>query len=284
MENTKQYRYCGEFILGAYKLQVVHPPGASLFLIIARIFAAVGDMLSADPSNIAFAVNIMSGILTACTGMFICWGTMYMGKMILVGRGNSTDRSNYVLLLLAGLVGGLSAAFTASVWFSAVEGEVYAMSTFFSAMTLWAVLKWYYLPERPENDHWLVFAVFAAGLSIGVHLLSLLVFPAMGVFYYLKKYEKTTLLGIVLGFLGGVIGLAIMQKVIITGLPSLMLKFDMFMVNTLGLPFNSGLILLILVIGGLLYWGLRKAHREGRHNLQLIMVSLGLVVVAVYTD
>ena len=274
---------CGEFILGAYKLQVVHPPGAPLFLMIGRIFAWIGSMFSSDPSNIAFAVNIMSGMCTAFAGMFVCWTAMYLGKILLVGRDGEEKEVFFVPLILAGLTAGLSAAFCASVWFSAVEGEVYAMSTFFTAMTMWALLKWYYLPDTPDSDRWIVFAVFIAGLSIGVHLLSILTFPALAVFVYLKKYKNFTWTGFFFSVVAGLIALFIVQKVIISGLPSLLNKLDIFMVNSLGLPFNSGLIPFLLIVGGLLWWGLRKAQREGRRNLQLMLVSLALVIIGYST-
>ena len=152
VERTGSLWDCGEFILGAYKLQVVHPPGAPLFLIIGRMFAMMGDALSSDPSNIAFAVNLMSGMVTAFAGMFVCWSTMYLGKLSLVGRDESTNSNQNIALLLSGLAAGLSATFCVSVWFSAMEGEVYAMSTFFTALTMWALLKWYYLPDTGKSD------------------------------------------------------------------------------------------------------------------------------------
>ena len=161
---------CGEFILGAYKLQVVHPPGAPLFLMIGRMFSMMGDAFSSNPSDIAFAVNLLSGLVTAFVGMFVCWSTMYLGKMSLMGRDEATDGNQNIALLLSGIVAGLSSTFCISVWFSAMEGEVYAMSTFFTALTMWSLLKWYYLPDVPKSDRWIVFSMFMAGLSIGVHL------------------------------------------------------------------------------------------------------------------
>ncbi|HQW55184.1 MAG TPA: DUF2723 domain-containing protein [Saprospiraceae bacterium] len=281
-ERTGSLWDCGEFILGAYKLQVVHPPGAPLFLLIGRMFAMVGA-LTDNPSNIAFAINIMSGICTAFAGMFVCWSTMYLGKIIHVGREGEEKPEYFFPLLLSGIVGGLSAAFCASVWFSAVEGEVYAMSTFFTALTMWTVLKWYYLPDKPDSDRWLVLAVFMAGLSTGVHLLSLLTFPALAVFVYIKKYKNFTWLGFFFSLLAGLFALFVVQKVVITGLPSLLNNLDIFMVNSLGLPFNTGLIPFLIIIAGGLWWGLRKAHAQGRRNLQLVLVALSLVIIGYST-
>ncbi len=181
---------CGEFILGAYKQEVVHPPGAPLFLLVGRLFIWLAETFSdtkAHPENIAFAVNFMSGICTAFGAMFLAWVTIILGKLSLVGREGETDGGQNFALAGAGLVAGLSMTFTTSIWFSAVEGEVYAMSTFFTCLTVWSMLKWYNLPDEPRHDRWLVFTVYAAALSIGVHLLSLLTFPALAMLYYFKK-------------------------------------------------------------------------------------------------
>ncbi|MDX1477654.1 MAG: DUF2723 domain-containing protein, partial [Saprospiraceae bacterium] len=194
-ERTGSLWDCGEFILGAYKLQVVHPPGAPLFLTVGRLFTWVADILSNNPSDIAFAVNLMSGMFTAFAAAFVAWSTMIFARLSFVGRGGEMDQAQAWLSAGAGLVAGLATAFCSSVWFSAVEGEVYAMSTFFTAMTAWAMFKWYGLPDEPKHDRWIIFAIYCAGLSIGVHLLSLLTFPMMAVLYYLKKYQKTTLRG-----------------------------------------------------------------------------------------
>ena len=173
---------CGEFILGAYKLQVVHPPGAPLFLIVGRMFAWVGDLFSDNPEHIAFAVNLMSGMCSAFAATFICWATIALGKLTLVGRADEPSLTQDIALAMTGITAGLATAFSSSVWFSAVEGEVYAMSTFFTCMTLWATIKWYSMPDNEKSDRWLVFAIYSTGLSLGVHLLSLLTFPALALF------------------------------------------------------------------------------------------------------
>ncbi len=274
---------CGEFILGAYKLQVVHPPGAPLFLMIGRMFAMIGDALSSNPSDIAFAVNLMSGMVTAFVGMFVCWSTMYLGKLSIVGRDDASDKNQNIALLMSGLVAGLSSTFCISVWFSAMEGEVYAMSTFFTALTLWSLLKWYYLPDVPKSDKWIVFSLFMAGLSIGVHLLSILTFPALAVFYYLKKYKNFRWVGFFAAIGAGLVVLFIVQKLIIVGLPDLLVTLDIFAVNSLGLPFYSGLVPFLAILGGALYWGIKKSHTKGYHNLQLALVSLLLIIIAYST-
>lgn len=280
-ERTGSLWDCGEFILGAYKLQVVHPPGAPLFLMIGRLFSWVADILSNDPSRIAFAVNLMSGISSAAAAMFVAWTTMIFSNLALNGRSTEEPADNQKLLIIgSGIVAGLATAFSSSIWFSAVEGEVYALSTFFTTLTLWATAKWYWLPDEPQNDRWLIFAFYSAGLSIGVHLLSILTFPAIGLFYYFKKYKEHTFLGMLAGAAGGVVLLGIIQILIITGIPSLWAKLDLMMVNGFGLPFHSGLIPLFLIIGGVLYAGFRYAHKNGNSTIQNLMVGLSLVLVS----
>lgn len=153
---------CGEFIAGAYKLQVVHPPGAPLFLLIGRMFTWVASLISKNPEDIAFSVNLLSGICSALTATLVCWVTMILGKLALSGRKEEPDSNQIFALVAAGLVAGLCTAFATSIWFSAVEGEVYAMSTFFTALTLWAMMKWYNAPDEPASDKWIIFAVYSA--------------------------------------------------------------------------------------------------------------------------
>ncbi|HMO41320.1 MAG TPA: DUF2723 domain-containing protein [Saprospiraceae bacterium] len=274
---------CGEFILGAYKLQVVHPPGAPLFALVGRMFTWVADIISDNPEHIAYSVNLMSGICTAMAATFVCWITIMLSKLTLVGREGTPDTAQTIALAGAGIVAGLGTAFASSIWFSAVEGEVYAMSTFFTALTLWAVIKWYALPDTPQTDRWLLFAVYAAGLSIGVHLLSLLTFPALALFFYFKKYQKHTFWGMAAATGIGVVILGVIQKIIIVGIPTLWSQLELFMVNTLGMPFHSGLIPTLLIVGAAIFLGLRYAHRKESVVLQYIIVGATLVTLGFST-
>lgn len=282
-ERTGSLWDCGEFILGAYKLQVVHPPGAPLFLLIGRLFAWIGSIFSDDPANIAFAVNMMSSTCTAFAAAFIAWVTMDLTKLAFVGRDAELDNGQSLATAGAGLIAGLTTAFATSIWFSAVEGEVYAMSTFFTTLTLWSTVKWYTLPDTPDSDRWLLFTVYAGGLSIGVHLLSLLTFPALGLFYYFKKYKNHNILGMAAAAGIGVVVLGFIQKFIIVGIPVLWSKMELLMVNSFGLPFHSGLIPTILIIGAIFYFSLNYAHKKGNQLLQLIMVGSALVVISFST-
>ncbi len=280
VESTGSLWDCGEFILGAYKLQVVHPPGAPTFVIIGRFFALLGDWFSAEPSGIAVAVNLMSAMCSAFAATFVAWITMILAKMAVHGRENEPDFWSNIGLAFAGITAGLTAAFSTSIWFSAVEGEVYAMSTFFTALTLWAMVKWYHLPNENTHDRWILFAVFSAGLSIGVHLLSILTFPALALLYYYKKFQKPNLKGAILAALAGVGFIAAIQTFIITGLPGLWVKYELMMVNSFGMPFHSGLIPLILTIAAVFWFGLRYVQKKRSHVMQLIVIGAFLVTTA----
>lgn len=282
-ERTGSLWDCGEFILGAYKLQVVHPPGAPVFLLVGRLFTWVAELVSNDPQDIAFAVNLMSGISTAFAAMFVAWVAIILGKLMLVGREGEPDNGQMVALAGAGLVAGLATAFSTSIWFSAVEGEVYAMSTFFTALTLWATIHWYALPDEPKHDRWLIFAIYASGLSIGVHLLSILTFPALAFFFYLKRYKNHTFLGMLAAAGVGVLMIVGIQSLIVTGLPKLWGKFELLMVNGLGLPVHSGLIpLLLLLVGGVAF-GFRYAEKKNNPTLQSAIMAVALVIISYST-
>ncbi|MBK7879296.1 MAG: DUF2723 domain-containing protein [Saprospiraceae bacterium] len=282
VERTGSLWDCGEFVLGAYKLQVVHPPGAPLFLIIGRMFTWVADVLSDDPSKIAFAVNLMSGICSAFAATFICWVTIIFGKISLYGRGKDEEASQDLGVLGAGLVAGLATAFATSVWFSAVEGEVYSMSTMFTTMTLWAAVKWYYLSNDPKNDRWLIFSLYSAGLSIGVHLLSLLAFPTIAILYYYKKWEKKSFLGFCIAGLVGVVSIVLFQALVVSGIPQLWSMFEMLCVNSFGLPFHSGLVPTVALLSFIFYYGLKKSKEKGNDLLYKLFLT-GLLITISYT-
>lgn len=273
----------GEFIAGAYKLQVVHPPGAPLFLMVGRVFALLADLFSSNPADIGFMVNLLSGISTAFAGMFTAWICIRLSRHGLTGRGEETTSGQNFAMFFGGIAAGLAGVFATSVWFSAVEGEVYAMSNFFTMLTLWATVKWYTLPEAKGNDRYLLLAFYAIGLSIGVHLLSVLVIPALGLLYYFKKSEKPSFWGVVIATIMGLITLVIILKGVIVGIPYLWSKFELFTVNSLGLPIQSGLIpLLILLVGGF-YLGLRYAFKNNKFALERALIAFMLVIIGYST-
>ena len=283
VERTGSLWDCGEFISAAYKLQVVHPPGAPLFIIMARMFTWVAELFSDDPAAVGHAVNLFSGVATAFAAAFVGWSTTLLSKMATVGRKGEVSRDQAITFAISGIAAGLTAAFATSVWFSAVEGEVYALSTFFTALTVWSAVKWYSLPKDPQHDRWLLFAVFAAALSIGVHLLSLLTFPALALFYYYKKFNKRSLGGGIIAMLVGVLMIVIIQKVIIVGVPSLWYALDIMMVNSFGLPPNSGIIPTVIILAAVLYFGLRYAEKKRKPLLEQGILAVMLAIIGYST-
>jgi hypothetical protein len=279
VERTGSLWDCGEFILGAYKLQVVHPPGAPLFVLIGSVFAHFGDLVSNNPADIAFAVNFMSGLFSALTALLVAKTTMILGRKMILAPDEDSSVAHRIAVNGAGLVAGLTTAFSTSIWFSAVEGEVYAMSTFFTALTVWASFKWYSLPDTRDADRWLLFAIFMGGLSIGVHLLSILSFPILTLLYYYKKYKKHTYQGILLSLFVGVFMMYFTLKIVIAGIPWLWTKFELMMVNGLGLPFHTGLIPLVILIAAIFYFAFRYAERKKSYLLHLTTISAMLIVI-----
>jgi Protein of unknown function (DUF2723) len=280
IESTGSLWDCGEFVAGAAKLQVVHPPGAPLFLLIGRLFVWVGQLFSGANETAALSVNMMSGLCTAAAAMFIAWSTSILGKMMLVGRDEKMDFGQTIAACGAGVVGGLSSAFLTSNWFSAVEGEVYAMSTFFTCMTIWAIIKWYHLPNTAKSDRWIIFAIYASALSIGVHLLSLLTFPALALFYYFKKYDKHDLKGVILAGLSGIALVVLMQKIIVTGLPSIWGSLELLLVNSMGLkPMLYSTIILLGLIAAVCYFGIKYATEKKNALLQNLIVAFTVSVI-----
>lgn len=283
VERTGSLWDCGEFVLGAYKLQVVHPPGAALFLLVGRMFAGLASLVSDNPSDIAFSVNLMSGMYTSLAAVAVAWMTMIFGKIALVGRKGNTDAATNLALGGAGLVAGLATAFSSSIWFSAVEGEVYSMSTCFTAFTVWAAAVWYSKEDNREADKWLLVALFWGGLSTGVHLLSILSYPAIGLLYYFKKYKNHNLLGVGLSLIAGVFAMYFVQKIVIVGIPSLWKNLDIFMVNDLGMPFHTGLIPTILIVAGIAYLLLRYAAKKALYTLHLFTIAAVLSIIGFST-
>lgn len=266
---------CGEFIAGAYKLQVMHPPGAPLFLIIGRIFTLfAGD----DVTQVAFMVNMMSALASAFAVLFIFWIITAMTKRILVGNAKEVPLEKMIVILGSGAVGALACSFSDTLWFSAVEGEVYALSTFFIAIVLWALVRWDEEADEKQGNRWLVFMSLMIGLSIGVHLLSLLVLPVTALVYYFKKY-KPTLPGTFVALIAGFIVLFIVQYGVILILTGIAGKVEFLFVNTFRLPFNTGIVFSYLAYFGLLVFGIVMAHKLKHADLQLAMLCLLMVLM-----
>lgn len=276
MERTASFWDCGEFIACAFKLQVPHPPGAPLFLLIGRLFAllALGDVM-----RVAYWVNMVSVLSSAFT-IFFLFKTINLIAWKLVGK-KPQDRSVADVLLVTGaaVVGSLAYAWSDSFWFSAVEAEVYGLSSFFTAIVIWAVFKWESIEEPATGNRWLILTAYLVGLSIGVHLLNLVTIPALALVYYFKKYPKPGFLGASIAVLSGLLILGIINAGIIPGLPELAGKFEIFFVNSLGLPYNTGIVFFAILFLGGLVWGIRYSHRTHRALLNTGLLSFAFILI-----
>ena len=243
-EPTASFWDCGEYVATAFKLQVGHPPGAPLFQIIGRFFTmfAFGDL-----SRVAFMVNMMSALSSSLTILFLFWTLTMLAKKLALRKGEMTE-GKMIAIFGSAVVGSLAYSFSDSFWFSAVEGEVYAMSSFFTALVFWAILKWEEKSEEEHSFRWLIFIAYMMGLSIGVHLLNLLAIPAIAFVYYFKNYKKTNYKGMLLTFIISILILGFVMSVIIPWIVKLAGFFELFFVNTIGLPFNSGTIIYFAVL------------------------------------
>ncbi|RZL61982.1 MAG: DUF2723 domain-containing protein, partial [Pedobacter sp.] len=275
LEPSVSFWDCGEFIASALKMQVVHQPGAPLFLMIERFFSlfAFGDKM-----KIAYFMNLGSAIASAATILFLFWTITALAKKILVKGKEEISNSTLISIMGAGVVGALAYTFSDSFWFSAVEAEVYALSSLFTAIVFWAILKWEAIADEPRADRWLLFIAYIMGLSIGIHLLNLLTIPAIAFVYYFKREAKPTTSGIFKTFGIGVLILAVIQYGIIQYLVKFGAYFDLFFVNTLGLGFGTGVLFFaILLIGGLV-WGIRYSIKHQKKILNLALLSTTLII------
>ena len=276
IEQTASFWDCGEFIACAFKLQVPHPPGAPLFLLTGRIFSflAFGDL-----TKVAYWVNMVSVLSSAFTILFLFWTITILAKKLIRKTNQELNQKDQILVLFSGITGALAYAWSDSFWFSAVEAEVYGMSSFFTAIVIWAAFKWEQIEDQATENRWLVFIAYLVGLSIGVHLLNLVTIPALALIYYFKKYPKPTVTGGTFAFFCGLIILAIINSGIIPGLPDMAGRFEIFYVNTLGLPFKSGIVFFIIFFLGTLIWGIRFSHQKEKALLNTALLSLAFVLV-----
>ncbi len=276
VERTASFWDCGEFIACAFKLQVPHPPGAPFFLLIGRLFSllALGDL-----TRVAFWVNMVSVISSAFTILFLFWTITLLGLKLIRKTEAEMTMGDTILLLGAGVVGALAYTWSDSFWFSAVEAEVYGMSSFFTAIVIWAVFKWERIEDPAAENRWLIFIAYLVGLSIGVHLLNLVTIPALALVYYYKKYKKVTFFGGLMAFAAGGIILVIINSGVIPGLPSLAGWFEIKFVNLLGLPFGSGTIFFVLAFLGALVYGVRYSHQKENVLLNTALLSLSFVLI-----
>ncbi|GAB4395203.1 MAG: DUF2723 domain-containing protein [Microscillaceae bacterium] len=276
VEDTASFWDCGEFIACAYKLEVPHPPGAPFFLLFNRIFS----MLAHDVYHVAFWVNVSSVLCSAFTILFMFWSITLLGIKLMPGASpQNITPTQLIPLMGAGVVGSLAYTFSDSFWFSAVEAEVYAMSSLFTAFVVWAMLKWELIEDDSAANRWLIMIAYTMGLSIGVHLLNLVTIPALGLIYYYKKYTLHTQWGLLLALgISGAIIIVILEGVI-PGLPSLAGNFEIFFVNSLGLPFGAGIgFISVLLVGGLVY-GIYYTQTKGKALANTALLSLAFILI-----
>lgn len=266
---------CGEFISAAYRLQVVHPPGAPLFLLIGRFFS----LFASDPTQVAFAVNMLSGTLSAFCVMFTFWITTYFARKAMESRNEGDlNGANAFAVIIAGLVAATTLTFTDTFWFSAVEAEVYAASSFFMSFTFWCILKWERVSDQPGSNRWLVFIGYVVGLAIGVHLLNLLVIPGIVLVYYFKKYPFTRN-GLLIAIAVGFVLLFTVQLFIIPGIPSLAAWFDLHFVNDLGMGFGSGVIFFAILLLGALVAGIWYTQKKQKIAANTILLAFSFILI-----
>ena len=278
-EPTASWWDCGEYIATADKIQVGHPPGAPTFQVIGRLFTMF------SPSNPAFAINSMSAISSGLSIMFLFWTITLLGKKIVgLKSGEISVKDSRVWAVFAsGIVGSLAYCFSDTFWFSAVEGEVYAMSSFFTAVVFWAVLKWEEQADQPHALRWLIFISFLIGTAIGVHLLNLLAIPAIVYVYYFKRWEKTTLKGFVLSGIISVVLLALILFLIIPYIVNWAGAIEVFFVNSLGLPFNVGTIFYFIVLLGLIVFGIWYTYNHNKPVWNSVILSLLFLLIGYST-
>lgn len=278
IEPTASWWDCGEYISTAFKLQVGHPPGAPLFQLIGRFFSlfAFGDL-----SQVAMMVNIMSALSSAFTILFLFWTISMLGLKFV--NENEISMGESLAILGSALVGSLAYTFSDSFWFSAVEGEVYAMSSFFTAIVFWAILKWERVHDQPHSLKWIILIAYLVGLSIGVHLLNLLAIPAIALVFYYRKFSKVTWKGGLIALGISFVILAFIMFWIIPWTVNLAGKYEIMFVNDFGLPFNSGTIFYFLVLIGAIIWSLRFTYQDHHSILEYITGGVLYLLLSVFS-
>ena len=254
LEPTTSLWDCGEFIASAYKLEIGHPPGSQVFMIFARFFSLFAG---SDTSKVAVMINAMSGLVSAFTILFLFWTITHLARKILIKDEGMFNATKITAIIAAGATGALAYTFSDSFWFSAVEGEVYATSSFFTAAVFWAILKWEEIADEKYADRWIILIAFLMGLSIGVHLLNLLTLPAIVLVYYFRKFEFSWK-GLVISIASSFVMLALMLWGIMPGTVKISSKLDLFFVNTLSLPPNSGVIFHMILLAAMFILAVRS--------------------------
>ncbi len=276
MEPVSSLWDCSEFIATSYKLEVGHPPGAPLFMMLARIATLFAF---GNPDYVGAAVNAMNSVASAFCILFLFWTITHLARRLVTRNGGELTVANTWAILGAGVVGALAYTFTDTFWFSAVEGEVYALSSMFTALVVWLMLKWEDHADEPGALRWIVLIAYLMGLSIGVHILNLLTIPALAFVYYFRRTERTTVKGIAATFAIGCAVLVFINNLIIPYSVWAGAMVDVFFVNALGLPVNSGLAVFALALIGGMGWLAWRAHRKGRVIWNTVLLCITMILV-----
>ena len=257
VEPTASFWDCPEFITTAYKLEVGHPPGAPFFMLTGNLFT----QLTNDPSKVALMVNIMNALLSALCILFLYWTISHLVRKLICTDGWVQTPIQLIAIEGAALTGALAYCWSDTFWYSAVEGEVYAYSSLFTALVFWLMLKWEDNADKPHSDRWLILIAYLTGLSIGVHLLNLLCLPALVLIYYYKRTDHATLKGSIYALIGSFVLVAAVLYGIVPGIVKVGGWFELLFVNTLSLPFNSGLIVYIILLVAVVLWAIWETQR-----------------------
>ena len=284
IEPTASFWDCPEFISTGYKLEIGHPPGAPFFMLTANLFS----QFVSDPSEVARMVNTMSALLSAATILFLFWSITHLVRRLLLRDNSEMSLGKMITIEASGLVGALIYTFSDTFWFSAVEGEVYAYSSAFTAVVFWLILKWEEHADEPHSDRWLVLIMYMTGLSIGVHLLNLLCLPAIVLVYYYRKYPNlqgnADLKGSLIALGISVVILAAVLYGVVPGIVRVGGWFELFFVNTLGCPFNTGEIIYIALLVGIIIWAIWETYNdrsEKRENIAFL-ASVAMLGIPFY--
>ncbi len=275
MERSVSYWDCGEFAAAAFKLQVVHPPGAPMFLMVERLFAMLAG---SDLTRVAYFTNLGSALSSSFSILFLFWSITMLARKVYQKSENELNLTETILVLGSGMVGALAYTFSDTFWFSAVETEVYAMSSLCTAVVFWSILKWENNAHEPHSDRWLVFIAYIVGLSIGVHLLNLLVIPAMAFVYYFKRY-KTSAKGVIYTSVISILILAFIQFGLIPGVVSIAGQFDLLFVNVFGLGFWSGAFVWFALLIAAVCLGIVYSIRKANVLLNTVLLSFASIII-----
>ena len=281
-EPTASFWDCPEFITSAFKLEVGHPPGNTFFNLTGRFFA---NFAGGDVKKVAFTINCMSALLSAGTILFLFWTVTHLLKKIVVKSDSSNSdnitSSQIVTILGGGLVASLIYTFTDTFWFSAVEAEVYAFSSFMTALVFWLILKWESQADQPNSDRYIILIAYIIGLSIGVHLLNLLTIPALVLVYYFKKKPDATILGTLIALGASVVGIALILYGLVPGFVKLCGYCELLFVNGLGMSYNTGTLFYFFFVLAVLAWGLYETWK-GKCELKMrVSFCAGICLIGV---